>query len=292
LYILSNDSSSQQREERYRNRDMNLTTFSRCYIAYLLFNIGGWVYFGHLLYYTSYMTTETCNSYTKEPTDVIKIFVGIAMTLTTANIVVATTSILNNENRDVLEIENSYCFLITSLILLTVSAISSLVLFAITSGMTDIRCSNSNAEFGLKLAVYGVIWIAFIGILLILISILLFLGNIIEHAKFHLLCLPCVDMCKNYRQRRIGIAVATSSISKYEAPHVTIPMPVAVATYKEEPKIVCSICYDASITLLLEPCNHICMCHVCYESLVKKECPICKTEISTTKKVYFASQSR
>lgn len=244
------------------------------------------------------MTTETCNSYTKEPTDVIKIFVGIAMTLTTANIVVATTSILNNENQDVLEIENSYCFLITSLILLSVSAISSLVLFGITSGMTDIRCSNSNAEFGLKLSVYGVIWIAFIEILLILISILLFLCNIIEHAKFHLLCLPCVDMCKNYRQRRIGIAVATSttdpavvgsSISKYEAPHVTIPMPVAVATYKEEPKIVCSICYDAPITVLLEPCNHICMCHVCYESLVKKECPICKTEISTTKKVYFAT---
>ena len=75
----------------------------------------------------------------------------------------------------------------------------------------------------------------------------------------------------------------------YDTRHIEITIPPPVATYKEEPTVLCSVCYDASITLLLEPCSHICMCHVCYESLVKKECPICKTAISATRKIYFAT---
>ena len=264
---------------------MNLISFSRFYISYLLFNVGGWVYFAYLLYYNSYMTTETCNSYTKELTDVIKIFVGISMSLTTMNLWAITCSILNNtDENDVLAIENLYCILVTTFLLLSISSISALSLFGITSGMTNIRCSNNNAEFGLKLSVYGVIWIAFIEILMIILAIILFICNIIVTAKLHLLCTPCFNLFKNYSERRISIE---SSIPKYATNHITIPMPVA--TFKEEPKILCSICYDSSITLLLEPCNHICICELCYNSLATKKCPICKTEISATRKIYFAT---
>ena len=284
---------------------MNLITFSKYYISYLLSNIGGWIYFGYLLYYTSYITTETCNSYTKELTDVIKIFVGISMALTTINVAGATSSMLchdsdNYDYDDALGIENLYCLLVTTFLTLSISGISSLVVFGITSGMTDIQCSNTNAEIGLKLSVYGVIWIAFIQLLLIFFSILLCLYNIIKNTKLHLLCIYCFDICKKYKQRRVGVVVgvaavvdaepAKSSIPTYQASDIKIPMPVA--TYKEDTKIICSVCYDAAITLLLEPCNHICICHVCYDLLVKKECPICKTEISATKKVYFASPGR
>ena len=274
---------------------MNLNAFSKYYISYLLFNIGGWIYFSYLLYYTSYITTETCNSDTNELIDVIKIFVGFSMALTTINVAGATSSILchDDDGDDTLGIENLYCLLVTTFLALSISGIISFAVFVITSGMTDIRCSNTNAEFGLKLSVYGVIWIAFIELLLIFFSILLCLYNIIKNAKLHLLCIYCFDICKKYKQRRIGVAAAESaksSIPKYQASDIKIPMPVA--TYKEDTKIICSICYDAAITLLLEPCNHICICHVCYDSLVKKECPICKTEISATKKVYFASPGR
>jgi len=280
---------------------MNLITFSRYYIGYLLFNIGGWIYFGYLLYYTNYITTETCNSYTKELTDVIKICVGISMALTTINVAGATISILchddhDDDDDDTLGIENLYCLLVTTFLTLSISGINSFAVFGITSGMTDIQCSNTNAEFGLKLSVYGVIWIAFIELLLIFFSILLCLYNIIKNAKLHLSCIYCFDICKKYKQRRIGVAAvvdaepAKSSIPKYRVSDIKIPMPVA--TYKEDTKIICSVCYDAAITLLLEPCNHICICHRCYDLLVKKECPICKTEISATKKVYFASPGR
>jgi Zinc finger, C3HC4 type (RING finger) len=276
---------------------MNLNTFSKYYISYLLFNIGGWIYFSYLLYYTSYITNETCNSDTKELIDVIIIFVGISMALTTINVAGATSSILchGDNDDDALGIENLYCLLITTFLTLSISGIISFAVFGITSGMTDIRCSNTNAEFGLKLSVYGVIWIAFIELILIFFSILLCLYDIIENAKLHHLCIYCFNICKKYKQRRVGVAVAAaesakSSIPKYDSSDIRIPMPVA--TYKEDTKIICSVCYDAAITLLLEPCNHICICHVCYDLLVKKECPICKTEISATKKVYFASPGR
>ena len=274
---------------------MNLITFSKYYISYLLSNIGGWIYFGYLLYYTSYITTETCNSDTKELIDVIKTFVGISMALTTINVAGATSSILchGNDGDDALGIENMYCLLITTFLTLSISSINSFAVFGITSGMTDIRCSNTNAEFGLKLSVYGVIWIAMIELLLIFVSILLCLYDIIENAKLHLLCIYCFNICKKYKQRRIGVSAiepANSSIPKYDSSDIKIPMPVA--TYKEDTKIICSVCYDAAITLILEPCNHICICRVCYDLLVKKECPICKTEISATKKVYFANPGR
>jgi hypothetical protein len=272
------------RKKWLMNRIMNLVSFSRFYISYLLFNIGGWVYFGYLMQYASFMTTQTCNSYTKELTDVIKILVGIAMSVTTITLAGATNRIGNASANElnVLVLDDVYCGLITTILLLSVSGIMGLTMFGMTSGMTDIQCSNENAEFGLKLSVYGVGWITFIEILLILFKITTFVLRVIANAKLHLLCIPCFNVMTKYKLRRIGV-----SIPKYNTPHITIPMPMPA---KEERKTaVCSVCYDNSITLLLEPCNHVCMCHGCYESLLSKECPLCKTSIATTRKIYFAS---
>ena len=263
---------------------MNIS-FLRFYLCYLLFNIGGWVYFGYLIYYTNYITTDNCNNYTKDLTIVIKIFVGISMSLTTINVVTATNSILNND--DVLIFENLLSTIITTIMFLTISGINSLVIFGITSGMTDIRCSDYNSEFGLKLSVYGVIWITFIEILVIFLAILSFVSKIIVNAKLYLLCESCINICKKYKERRIGIEGSIESpITNYNTNQITIPIPITA--FKEEHKILCSICYDSTITLLLEPCNHICICQLCYNSLVTNECPICKTKILATRKIYFA----
>jgi len=268
---------------------MNLVSFSRYYIGYLLFNVAGWVYFGYLMQYTSFITTQTCNSYTKELTDVVKVFVGISMSLTTLNILIATNNICNvsTDEVSVLNLDNLHCNLITTTLLLSVSSIIGLTMFVMTSGMTDIQCSNENAEIGLKLAVYGVVWIAFVEMLLILFYVVLpFVSDVIVNAKLHLFCTPCFNIIKKYSERRVGVIASANerSMPKYNTNHITVPMPV-----KEYPKAMCAVCYDNSITLLLEPCNHVCMCHACYDSLVSKECPICKTKITATRKIYFAS---
>lgn len=261
---------------------MNIISFLRFYLCYLIFNIGGWVYFGYLLYYTNYITTDDCNNNTKDLTTVIKIFVGMSMGLTTINIKEATKNILDNPNENEITFKNLSNLIIMTILLLTLSGLNSLVIFGITSGMTDIRCSNSNSELGLKLSVYGVIWITFIEIFVIFLAILLFLGKIIVNAKLYLLCESCINICKKYKERRIRIE---SSIQEYNTNQITIP----ITSLKEEHNILCSICYDSAITLLLEPCNHICICQLCYNSLVTNECPICKTKILATRKIYFAN---
>jgi hypothetical protein len=258
---------------------MNITIFSRLYLLYLLFNISGWIYFGYLLYYTNNITTQTCNSYTKELVDAIKILFGISMAITTLNIFSAASS-LYNSGEEVM-IENLISLFATSILFLTIAGINSIAVFSITSGMTDIRCTDSNSEFGIKLAVYGTIWIALIEIVIILLFLLSFLGDIIINAKLHLIFISCLNIRKNYRERRIAIE---PTIPKYETNHACIPM----TTFKEN-KILCAICYDSTINLLLEPCNHICICKLCYNSLYTKQCPICKTKISTTKEIYFAN---
>jgi hypothetical protein len=259
---------------------MNPTTFLRFYLLYILFNTGGWVYFGYLSYYTTNITTQNCNSYIKEITDAIKIFVGIAMSMTTINILIATKNILTHY--DEIIFDNLFCIFTVSFIFLSITGINSLVIFCITSGMTDLQCSDYDLEFGIKLSVYGFIWIAFVEMFLIFSVIMRFLYSVILDAKLHELCIPCFDICKKYRERRIAVE---PTIPKYNKNHVIIP----INGLKEDNKILCSICYDSAITLLLEPCNHICICELCYNSLISKECPICKTEILTTKKVFFVS---
>ena len=259
---------------------MYITTFLRFYLLYILFNTAGWVYFGYFMYYTTNLTTQTCNSYTKELSDSIKIFVGLSMSIMTLNIFVAAGNILYR-NQEIV-IDNLVCMFFTSSILLSIAAINSLVIFCITSGMNELQCFDNDSKFGIKIGVYGVIWIAFIEMFFIFIAIMHFLYAIIIDAKLHELCEPCFDIWKKYRERRIQ-----PSIPKYNTNEVSIP----ISAFKEEkqPKMSCSICYDSEITLLLEPCNHICICELCYNSLIKKECPICKSRILTTKKVFFVS---
>ncbi len=264
---------------------MYITTFLRIYLLYILFNIGGWVYFSYLIYYTKNLTTQTCNSYTKELCEAIKFLVGISMCMTTLNIFVATRNTLNHVQE--IAIDNLVCIVITSSTLLSIAGINGLAIFSITSGMTNLQCSNNDSEFGIKLAVYGVIWITFIEALLIIVEIISFLYYIIIDAKLHELCVPYFNICKKYRERRVAVE---STIPKYNTNHVSIP--ISALKEEKEHKMMCSVCYDGEITLLLEPCNHICICEKCYDSLIAKDCPICKSAISGTKKVFFASPSQ
>ena len=261
---------------------MNITTFLRLYLLYIVFNVIGWVYFGYLTYYTTELTTQSCNSYTKELTDSIKILVGISMSMTTLNIFIATGNILNRYHG--VDTDNLLCILAMSVFLLSIAGINSLVLFSITSGMANLQCSDYDVEFGIKLAVYGVIWVAFIEALLIFFGIMNFMYCAIIDAKLHQLCEHCFDICKKYREMRIAVE---PTIPKYNTDCVSIP--ISAFKQEKEPKMLCSVCYDGAITRLLEPCNHICICELCYNSVIEKKCPICKSWISGKKKVFFDS---
>ena len=56
-----------------------------------------------------------------------------------------------------------------------------------------------------------------------------------------------------------------------------------IGTDNEEEQ--CCICYDIKQNIKFIPCNHTHTCSKCYNSLSKKECPICKTPISNIIKI-------
>lgn len=51
----------------------------------------------------------------------------------------------------------------------------------------------------------------------------------------------------------------------------------------------CVICYKNKKDILLEPCNHLCLCNDCSKELIihNNRCPICRELISNSKKIYF-----
>lgn len=71
--------------------------------------------------------------------------------------------------------------------------------------MMNLHCSDEDVEFVIKLAVYGVIWVAFIDALLIFFGIMRFLYYTIIDAKLHELCESCFDILRKYRERRIAV---------------------------------------------------------------------------------------
>ena len=55
---------------------------------------------------------------------------------------------------------------------------------------------------------------------------------------------------------------------------------------QERDKFVCVVCQDLKRDVILKPCNHYCLCHDCSKAL--RECPICKSRVQKTEKIYHA----
>ena len=57
----------------------------------------------------------------------------------------------------------------------------------------------------------------------------------------------------------------------------SLPLPPIIETNNEENQ--CILCYKNMKNVEYKPCNHTISCIVCFERLIKKECPICKAQI-------------
>ena len=55
---------------------------------------------------------------------------------------------------------------------------------------------------------------------------------------------------------------------------------------QERDKFLCVVCQDLKREVTLKPCNHYCLCLECSKAL--RECPICKSRIRNTEKIYHA----
>ena len=50
--------------------------------------------------------------------------------------------------------------------------------------------------------------------------------------------------------------------------------------------VLCKVCYDAPMDVVLWPCRHQCCCHSCSEQLT--HCPVCRSEFTSAERVYRA----
>lgn len=51
-------------------------------------------------------------------------------------------------------------------------------------------------------------------------------------------------------------------------------------------EILCCVCRDNKIKLMIIPCNHACLCFSCRKN-IKSECPICKNQIDNYTKCFI-----
>ena len=56
-------------------------------------------------------------------------------------------------------------------------------------------------------------------------------------------------------------------------------------------KLTCKICWDAETTMMFRPCNHLCVCKECADTVLdltarERKCPICRKKIRSAERVY------
>jgi len=133
----------------------------------------------------------------------------------------------------------------------------------------DTTCNTTNAQIVFIMQIVLFLWI-FLGISLIAFYYLLygiFLGSSYFFNKY-IKKIPPTSNEKNTQTNE----------------YIIIPM----ESLQTENNILCTICIDKRIDILLEPCGHFCICNDCYLKIEKRECPCCKMIIREKRAVFVS----
>lgn len=52
-------------------------------------------------------------------------------------------------------------------------------------------------------------------------------------------------------------------------------------------EFLCSVCMDRPCNVLLEPCNHLCVCDQC-SNMIDNVCPICRSKVTSKRSIFIA----
>lgn len=83
-----------------------------------------------------------------------------------------------------------------------------------------------------------------------------------------------------WRTRSVIVSLIDAYMDKYMAAQRTPPSTGGPDAVSDQ----CIICYSAPRDILLQPCNHLCVCRHCSRSL--KVCPMCRAYICSTTIVF------
>ena len=152
-------------------------------------------------------------------------------------------------------------------------------------------CKTEDAELLFRFSVYPFIWIPFVFYVYLSIFIiknfLILLFNLIKEAN---ICNSCINFSKfiilklKFSRTKV-IPIPPNEKEVQTENQISIP----IASLKNEIKpFICIICMVNNIDIILEPCNHICMCMECFKKLIKKCCPCCNKDIIVQKQIYLS----
>ena len=94
------------------------------------------------------------------------------------------------------------------------------------------------------------------------------------------------------RSKRQAEAVAAATAPAATAPAATAPAATAPAATEEEEETPpetnkeCVICWDSLATHVTVPCGHVCLCAKCADMTNLKHCPMCRTPLIQTMRIY------
>ncbi|PAA65561.1 hypothetical protein BOX15_Mlig016736g2, partial [Macrostomum lignano] len=53
-------------------------------------------------------------------------------------------------------------------------------------------------------------------------------------------------------------------------------------------QLQCVVCLDRERNIMLQPCNHFCLCDACHQRLKRRVCPICNRPIASVLPVFVS----
>ena len=72
-------------------------------------------------------------------------------------------------------------------------------------------------------------------------------------------------------------------------PALVTPPPAAASSYSGE--FMCVVCQDRHFQIKLDPCKHVCLCEMCWKHAQGRnlrQCPLCRRNIESSERIYFA----
>jgi len=255
---------------------------SRLTLYFFFGTLSSWIFFGIYTYIQSNVSKNDCAFDLKELSEVINIILGLFNCLLTLNFLrlVRFYYIFNiipdgEKEYEMIPIVNVFKIILLSLIIPGFFSIYQLFQSKILSGETNFCQTNySNILFQIDIYLFGTLFSIFLLVisLIILKYIGIFLIKVIKDSQFF----PNNNEASvNNNEKEIQ--------TDFE---VSIPIR---SFDKEKKHLLCIVCMENTIDIILEPCYHLCICNDCYQKLEKKYCPCCNFKINQKKAIFVSN---
>ena len=258
---------------------INKSLISKVTLLYTIFIFLVWTFFTFFTYFQTNTSNKDCNFNFKDQMECINILFGFYNIFHTFNYFRMVYLYSEYENTRMPEIKEIYnyitkIFLFLQLPLLFNCGISFYITVKseyLSGNYTECSKYEANVLFYISFYSLSILFIIFLSISCIILLIFFF--------KFVFKLIK--DSCS-------GTNVIKSSNEKETQTDQEIIIPIR-SYENDKSNIICIVCMDNPIDIILNPCGHMCLCNSCFLKMESKKCPCCNFLIKEKKAVFLAN---